>query len=323
MTRKPTAFAPDDAALDMTPPSDAPVPATTSPVEPLPQAQPLSRMSVWAKVFWTGLSGLISIGVSLYLTNLVTEAFAKSPTLGTLALIASGLFLIGLIAIAARETLALRRITRIDGLRIETEDALARRNDKDAHAAADRFIALAKDNPRAAHGLAVFRQITDGAVIDGRERLRLLEREILEPLDREALRMVAAASRRVSLVTALSPRAVLDLSVVFYTAITLIRRLAELYGGRPGTLGQWRLFRHVLGHLALTGTMAAGDEVIQQLLGQGLAAKLSAKLGEGVMNGLLTARLGLAAVAMTRPLPYIGAPKPDIRDFAGDVLGRS
>ena len=42
--------------------------------------------------------------------------------------------------------------------------------------------------------------------------------------------------------------------------------------------------------------MAASDSLIQQMLGHGLAAKLSQRLGEGMLNGLLTARLGLAAI---------------------------
>ena len=72
--------------------------------------------------------------------------------------------------------------------------------------------------------------------------------------------------------------------------------LAQLYGGRPGLLGMVRLVRHVVGHLAITGGMAASDSLIQQMLGHGITAKLSAKLGEGLLNGLLTARLGLAAI---------------------------
>ena len=68
-----------------------------------------------------------------------------------------------------------------------------------------------------------------------------------------------------------------------------------------GTLGMIRLMRHVIAHLAITGGMAASDTVIQQMLGQGIVAKLSTRLGEGVLNGLLTARLGLAAIDVTRP----------------------
>ena len=62
---------------------------------------------------------------------------------------------------------------------------------------------------------------------------------------------------------------------------------------------------------------------IQQVLGHGLAAKLSARLGEGLLNGLLTARLGLAAVEVTRPLPFAALPRPVLSDLARDLLKRT
>ena len=99
----------------------------------------------------------------------------------------------------------------------------------------------------------------------------------------------------------MSPRALIDVLFVFVAAMRLIRQLARLYGGRPGTLGMISLLRHVIGHLAITGGMAVGDSLVQQMLGHGIAAKLSQRLGEGVLNGLLTARLGLAAIDVTRP----------------------
>ena len=102
----------------------------------------------------------------------------------------------------------------------------------------------------------------------------------------------------------------------------MIRRLAELYGGRPGMLGLVRLVRQIVTHLAVTGGIAAGDSLIQQVLGHGVAAKLSARLGEGVLNGLLTARLGLAAIEVARPLPFAALPKPALSDIAGDLLRR-
>ena len=58
------------------------------------------------------------------------------------------------------------------------------------------------------------------------------------------------------------------------------------------------------------------------MLGHGVAAKLSARLGEGVLNGLLTARLGLAAIEVARPLPFAALPKPALSDIAGDLLRR-
>jgi putative membrane protein len=159
-----------------------------------------------------------------------------------------------------------------------------------------------------------------GEIIDGADLVRLAEREVMGPLDAEARRLVAAAAKRVSVVTAVSPRAAFDMAFVLVTVLALVRRLADLYGARPGALGRMRLLRLALSHLAITGGIAASDSVIQQMLGHGVAAKLSARLGEGVLNGLLTARLGLAAIEVTRPLPFSALPTPTIADLAGNLL---
>jgi putative membrane protein len=95
-----------------------------------------------------------------------------------------------------------------------------------------------------------------------------------------------------------------------------MRRIAEIYGGRPGLLGAIKLARSVASHLAITGGMAIGDSLVQQVLGHGIAAKLSARLGEGVLNGLLTARVGLSAMAVCRPMPFAAERPPGVRDVA-------
>ena len=126
--------------------------------------------------------------------------------------------------------------------------------------------------------------------------------------------MVMNSAKRVALVTAISPRALVDLLFVGSEVLRLIRRIATLYGGRPGTIGFFRLARATLTHLAVTGGMAAGDSLVQQVLGTGIAARLSARLGEGVVNGLLTARVGIAAIEVCRPLPFINGSPPRLVD---------
>jgi putative membrane protein len=139
------------------------------------------------------------------------------------------------------------------------------------------------------------------------------------PLDQKARSMVMGSAKRVSVVTAVSPRALVDIGFVLFENMRLIRQLAELYGGRPGTLGFWRLARNVVGHLAITGSIAVGDGLIQQVVGHGLASKLSSRLGEGVVNGLLTARIGIAAIDVCRPLPFSEETRPTIGDFMSEL----
>jgi hypothetical protein len=112
----------------------------------------------------------------------------------------------------------------------------------------------------------------------------------------------------------------IDVLFVFVAAAALIRQLRASTGARPGALGMIRL--SAPGHRAPGDHWrhGGGDSLIQQVLGHGIAAKLSQRLGEGVLNGLLTARLGLAAIDVTRPLPFTALPRPALADLAKDLL---
>ena len=103
--------------------------------------------------------------------------------------------------------------------------------------------------------------------------------------------------------------------------LRMIRRIAEIYGGRGGALGAWRLFRAVAAHLVATGAVAAGDDLLGPVLGGGVLAKLSRRFGEGLVNGALTARVGVAAIEVCRPLPFAALPAPKARNLVARALG--
>jgi putative membrane protein len=288
---------------------------------PIPvQAQlPARRGFPWGTLFWSGLAGLTLLGVGLGVVHLIEDLFARSETLGFVGLALAFVTTLALAVVIGREAFGLARLATIEKLHQRAAAVLASDDRAESRAIVQDLLAIAHQNPQLARARAALTSHA-GEIIDGADMVRLAERELMAPLDDEARRLVSTAAQRVSIVTAVSPRAMIDVLFVFVASLRLIRQLARLYGGRPGALGMIRLLRHVIAHLAITGGMAASDSLMQQMLGHGIAAKLSQRLGEGVLNGLLTARLGLAAIDVTRPLPFAALPQPKLSDLATDLL---
>jgi putative membrane protein len=311
-TRRPAVFRFDDPAVVAAAPVVVPPAEVPSPPEP-------KRRRPWAAMFWIGAFGLAVLATGLGVLNLIEDLASRAAWLGGVGVVLAVAAGIALIAIVAREAIGLARLSAIESLHNRAVAILASDERTAGRALVRDLLALTKRMPRLARPRARLQGHLDD-IIDGGDLIRLAERELMAPLDDEARRLVTAAAKRVSIVTAVSPRAAIDVFFVLVTALGLVRRLALLYGGRPGTIGLIALMRHAVSHLALTGGMAASDSLIQQVIGHGLAAKLSARLGEGVLNGLLTARLGLAAIEVIRPLPFNALRQPSLNDLAGSLL---
>ena len=329
--RRPATFKLDDPAVIVMDPDDASRPSRGT-VHITPEADPallpvpveapivpVQRGFRWGAVFWTAIGGLTLLGLGLGVTQLIEDLFARSEGLGFLGLAFAIAATLAFAVVVARESFGLARLATIEKLHLRAAAVLVSDDRAESRAIVNDLLGIAHQNPHLARARATL-QGHAGDIIDGADLIRLAERELMTPLDQEARRLVSSAAQRVSIVTAVSPRALIDVLFVFAASLRLIRQLARLYGGRPGALGMIKLMRHVIAHVAITGGMAASDGLVQQVLGHGIAAKLSQRLGEGVLNGLLTARLGLAAIDVTRPLPFTALPRPALTDLAKDLL---
>jgi len=327
--RRPAAFPLDELNLlsaEERPAANARAPSLVGDPDPFAQASdetiaaaPMpARRWHWLRLLVAALGGLITLAIGLAIDNLIRDLFDRTDWLGWLGALLAALAVLALAAIAIREIVGLLRLRHIDQIRRRGALAAADDDRSAARSVAREIVSLYSSRPETARGRAALTGHI-GEIIDGRDLIGLAETELLVALDDNAKAMVLSSAKRVALLTAVSPRAIVDLVFVASEILRLIRRLATIYGGRPGFLGFVRLARAAFAHLAITGGMAAGDSILQQFLGHGIAARLSARLGEGVVNGLLTARIGIAAVDVCRPLPFIVGRAPRLADVMSEL----
>lgn len=284
-------------------------------LEPLPAA-PRSRLGRW---FALGLGAVVAVAVGFDTADLLTRAFSTGWTLGILA--SAGLVVAGVSAVVMvlRELINLRRLRRIESLRQEADRLLAARGHGEADRYAGQLAALYAKRPDLVPSLERLKDLVTDAHDDG-EIVRLIDREVMAAVDRRAYQLVVRASRDTALVTALSPAAIIDVTVVFWRNLKLVREVSTLYGARPGYAGSLRLLRRMLANLAVAGVTESAHHVAVDALGGSLAAAISTRIGQGVINGLLTARVGIAAMHLCRPIAFSGETRPSLGRIRAELL---
>jgi putative membrane protein len=324
--RHPRVFAADDPALVMeaSPESQAGAGGEASPAAKPELARPtlgeLGRRGLrWGALLAAALAGAASLGLAVWFASFVSAALVRHDWVGWATL---ALLLIAAIAaamIVLRELIGIFRLSRLSRLRGEITAAIAERDRKRERKAAARLAALYAGRPDRSWSLRRFRDHAQD-VHDPGELLALAEREIIAPLDAEARRIVTRSAKRVATVTALSPMVLIAVSYVLIENVRLLRTLAALYGARPGFVGIAKLARMVFTHIVATGGVAMTDDLLGQFLGQDILRRLSRRLGEGTFNGGLTARIGVTAIEVIRPMPFRVAKPPRVRDVLVEAL---
>ena len=316
MSKGPILFDLDPEQSPDTPsPADAPpVPDLTDDGKPPPEGRAMRaaallaarKPSRLARLFWSLLMTLLGVAISLAAWDFVTGLINRLPLLGYIVTGLTAALLAVLLAIAIREMSTFARLKRIDHLHRAADTALADDDLGAARAVTTGLVALYAGREDTAWGRARLAEHS-GDQFDAATLLTLTEDTLLVPLDALA-------------VTALVPLALADVVVALTANLRMIRRIAEIYGGRSGVLGAWRLTRAVMTHLVATGAVAVGDDLIGTVAGGSVLSKISRRFGEGVVNGALTARVGVAAMEVCRPLPFSRGKRPSVRRLMTTAL---
>lgn len=144
------------------------------------------------------------------------------------------------------------------------------------------------------------------------EQLQLFEHFVLAELDKQAQQLIYRAATDTSMAVAISPFALADMLLVLWRSSRLLRELAQLYGGAIGQLRSMLLLKRLVAALLWAGGSELALDMAADVIGSELTAKVSARAGQGVIAGLLVARLGNLAQQQLRPLPATASGKVSI-----------
>lgn len=283
-------------------------------VEPQLEPEPAKRKRVSA-LMWAGISSVVLlVAVALYSAVTTIQQAFIAPDISTVldALFCAALFTLGSLLLV-REWRLWRRLAKT-------------RNWQQAHQRIHASIQYGEAEQLCLDIAAVLPESTQQDVADWKaqkqaehsdqELLDLFELKVLNKADAQVRQQIHQASADAAMAVAVSPFALADMLLVFWRTSKLLRQMAETYGASLGQLRSLILIKHLFAALLWAGSSELALDLGSDVLGAELTSKLSMRAGQGLIAGMLVARLGLAAQQLLRPLPLAKSQKLSLLDLS-------
>ncbi|WP_157890302.1 YcjF family protein [Marinobacterium aestuarii] len=216
---------------------------------------------------------------------------------------------------------ARRSLDRLNGLRQLADRLSGRRSNGRSKALLQSMQGFYSNKPQAALLDKALTTLPDYS--DDVEALRHLDQHFVQKLDQSAMQIVSRYSAQTGAAVAISPWAALDMLLALWRSISMIDAIAQVYGVAPSLPTRLKLLRQVLQQLSFVGASEITiDQLSGDLGGAALTGVVSARAGQGLGAGILSARLGLAAMRALRPLPFAPDQQPGLRTLLRPLIER-
>jgi putative membrane protein len=124
-------------------------------------------------------------------------------------------------------------------------------------------------------------------------------------------------------VVAASPWASLDMVLSLWRSIKMIDDIAQIYGIRPSLTNRYKLLKLVFHQLAFVGSSEIViDQVVHELGSSVLTSMASTRLAQGLGAGIYTAKIGIAAMEVSRPIAFLNSDQPKVKSVIRPMLGK-
>lgn len=154
------------------------------------------------------------------------------------------------------------------------------------------------------------------------EQIELFEKIVLRGIDQQAQKIIRRAAVDTSFAVAVIPFALADMLLVLWRSSRMLRELTQLYGGSVGQFRSMLMLKRLLAALLWAGGSELALDMTSDVIGSEITGRLSTRAGQGVIAGLLVARVGYLAQQQLRPLPLAQKQKLNITQLAKSLVER-
>lgn len=158
--------------------------------------------------------------------------------------------------------------------------------------------------------------------LQNEEQQQLFEQQVLSKVDQQVERIISDHALQSALLVAVSPIALIDASVMLWRNQRMVTAVAQCYGLELGYWSRIRLWRQLFINVIGIGVTEIAIDLSTSWFDASVASKLSARAGQGVAAGLLTARLGLQAQQLCRPLAFEHTQAPRLSSMRKQMIQR-
>lgn len=246
---------------------------------------------------WLLLSGGIALfgGMAFDLVSKYLDSYDKAPWVSVGLLGANALFLLLILWLVLRESLAYWRVSALVADRQQIGELVLRAQKDEVTDLIDQLDQRMEDNSLSALLHQRFWASVQ-AHHTGQERLTIYRTLVADPLREQAESLIQPAVLQGAGISLISPSNSIHTLILLWRSAKLVRDIAHIYGIRPGFFGNLTLLKVTLENAILQqGADLLIDAGVSKL-SQGVLSLVAEKGAEATVTGLLIRRIAKATI---------------------------
>ncbi|WP_019555731.1 YcjF family protein [Thiomicrorhabdus arctica] len=255
-----------------------------------------SGVSLWLWALGLGVLSILSFSV-FHAIQTIDSYFNTYPILSSFLGLGLGAFILAIALLIYKEVKGYLDVSQFVDSKVDLK-ALETLGDR--HSTLNKLQNHASLVSKSSYASRCFRQFESAINSDlsNHEIIGLYQSKVAEPILKKAEEVLKKESFVSGGLAFISPNTLIQTLLFAWISVRTLKRIARVFGLRPGITGNWKLIRVAAENMAAQSFFDLATDEITNQIGSSLAAKFMENSAEAVAAGALNIRLGKALIQL-------------------------